>query len=577
MTKKIIILIIAFLAVGTLESPAQNFLRELGKRAEQSIRNAVREESGKSKKQGSPTSRQTQTQTKNQAQSQPAPVAKPKLVLPPATHSAFLEPIGYICNDGKTTGTGTVPPKSESGQAAWINAQPPVTALTNESAAAEYKALKEWHDKANFTIKEAVASRMYALDNELTTRAKAISDYVAGLKKSSEAEVVRFAKLLSGDAYKRAVNSSIAPLKPYFSEDVSAYFEPYGNLQDIHLAEKTSWYPYAETEKVSSSVEGLVGEINLDGMADLGGLIFRLYPELNRQKNIAVLNSTHAKSLEGKDITIPSHIIRNGVSYSVIEIAAGTFYSNAMKSLVLPGTLKKVGNNAFANMAYVQTLIIPAGVTELGAACFHDSPELVEVHIPDSVTRIGGGCFANCPKLTTVTLPKSVKHFDIGQFDNCPSLVKVNLPENIKEIKTRMFRGCKSLVSIEIPASVEVISGNAFEGCSKLADIKFPSVLREIKDDAFEGCLSLKSIVIPASVRTLGSGVFNSCAALASVVIEGAETEFDSFPAFEGCKSLKSVTMNAKYNDTRSLYVFYESAVYPRDKSPLMNAFHFVG
>ncbi len=568
MAKRIVIFIVLFLGLGTHEISAQSLLKELGKIAEKSIKNAVKEQN--SRKQSAPASRPAQ------AQAQAAPVEKPKFVAIPATHSAFMEPIGYACDEGKQKGTGTLPAKSESAQMSWVQAQPAVIALTNEALRKEYIALKDWVEKADFTVRDAVASRMYDMDNELSARVSAIHNYIAGLKKTRESEVLSFAKLLEGNIYKRVLNSSIAPLKPYFSESDLAYLESHGTLEEIHLAERTVWYPYDKIETVTSSVEGLAGTINLDGMADLGGMIFRLYPDFNHQKNVAILNSTHAESLRGKDIVIPSHIIRNAVSYAVIEIGGGAFYSNAMKSIVLPSTLKKIGQNAFANMAYVKKLVIPEGVTELLVACFHDSPELEEVYVPDSVTRIGGGCFANCPKLTTVRLPKSVKHFDVGQFDNCPSLVSVNLPENIKEIKTRMFRGCKSLLSLEIPKSVEIIAGSAFSGCSKLASVELPASLREIDDYAFEACSGLKSLVLPSSVKLVGSGAFSNCSALSSVVIEGTETEFDSFSPFEGCKSVKSVTMNSKYNDPGALSMFYQSAVYPRDKAPVMSAFTFV-
>ncbi len=464
MKKRIISFVVLILAVAAPDLSAQNFFKELGEKAEKAVKKAVNEQM-----------RKPQAKPKSQPAPQQTPKAAPSIVLLPAEHAAFFEPIGYPCNEGRTDGTGKLPPTSESGQKTWINAQPAVGDMTNKGVVEEYNALKAWYDKANFTVLDATATRMYNLEDDIRARANAVNRFVGMLKSTSEYELVKLAKHLEGNDYKRTLNSSLEPLKPYFDQTTLEYLESYGNLGNLHLAERTVWYPYAEREVVTSSVEGLVGEINLDGKADLGGMVFDVYPTWNHKKNIAILRKTHAAALAGKDIVIPDYIIRGGVSYAVIMIDPGVFYSCAMKSVILPKTLQEIGNNAFANMTNVKTITVPEGVTELGAACFHDSYELTEVHLPNSAVRIGGGTFANCGKLTKVTLPKSVKHFDTGQFENCTSLESVVLPEDLKQIRSRMFMGCVNLKSVTIPATVESIASGAFDGCTKLKSITLPS------------------------------------------------------------------------------------------------------
>lgn len=488
----------------------------------------------------------------------------PELTAPPAETTALIEPLGYPEPEdaGMVTSSVSLPPKSESGQMKWMATQKPIPSLNNKSLAAESKALKEWVDNATFTVRDAVATRQEMLDEEFYGRGKALNQFVELLAKSQkelsaayneiEAQNNRRAlvRVLESAIYKRAIRTDITPLAPYLNKQTLDYFEKKGGLARAVAGKHTVWEHLPKVE-VATSEQGVTGTLTDKGTIDVGGMFFRLTPD--RAHNRATLYATNAQALKGKDIVIPSHILWEGESYSVEEIQSGAFHSCAMTAVKIPGTVKHIGNNAFANMVKVAKIEIPHSVVELGAAVFHDSPELREVYIPNSVTKIGGGCFANCPKLTVVELPKIVKHFDRGQFENCTSLRTVTLPENLTQIKERMFLNCPNLTQIVIPKGVKTIASMAFNSCTALTSITLPEGLTTIGNWSFSKCTRLRSVVIPSSVTEIGTA------------------------AFEGCQSLKSVTLPSRFNDLMVLFGgFGNSGALPQSPTAIPDTFKFV-
>ncbi len=393
------------LGLGTADLSAQGLLRNLGRAVEKAVNDTRKK-----------PVQQQKTQTV-QAESKPAEkVATP----PPADATAFLEPIGYRTFKGAVDAPFTLPKSTgESAQTEWHKSQEPVMTLSNRRLVEEYAALEEWKKEAS-TVREAMAVYILNLGDEISNRAKAINEFVrlleATRKKipSGDPQWVKnrpmddLAKHLNSDAYKRAVNSSIAPLKHLLNEAALTYFESKGGLENAAPGERTVWQPY-ETEYVTTSITGLEGCMADDNNAVVEDITYRLYPKTSREPARASIVKANIEVMEGRDVVIPDHIIRDGISYPVTRIDNAPFYSAPIKSIKLPSTLKIIGQNAFANTS-LRTVTIPEGVTELGTACFHDSYQLKEIIIPNSVVKIGSGCFTNCKALKSATLPSAYRN-----------------------------------------------------------------------------------------------------------------------------------------------------------------------
>lgn len=67
---------------------------------------------------------------------------------------------------------------------------------------------------------------------------------------------------------------------------------------------------------------------------------------------------------------------------------------------------------------------VPYGVTELEMGCFSLNEEVEEIMLPETLKYIGEDCFENCPNLKKVIIPASVEGFveDDNTFDGSPNV-----------------------------------------------------------------------------------------------------------------------------------------------------------
>ena len=131
---------------------------------------------------------------------------------------------------------------------------------------------------------------------------------------------------------------------------------------------------------------------------------------------------------------------------------------------------------------------VPLGVSSIGPCAF-EGCFLSSVLIPKSVREVGESAFAFCRNLQQITIPFGVVNVEDLTFLSCDSLEKVDLPEGIVYIGGYAFSGCQSLSSIRIPSSVRMIDEKAFRGCTSLTSfycaVSDPCIL-EVSDMAFD-------------------------------------------------------------------------------------------
>lgn len=156
--------------------------------------------------------------------------------------------------------------------------------------------------------------------------------------------------------------------------------------------------------------------------------------------------------------------------------------NNRITSIVLPDSIKSIGDNAFEYTTSLTNIAIPNSVKTIGNRAFSNS-SLIELTIPDSVESIGHGAFEK-NNLTSVVIPVSITVIEEYAFSN------------------------NQLTSVVIPNSVKTIAKNAFAN-NKLTSIIIPNSVISIGDDAFENN-SLTSVFISESVETIGSGAFQN-------------------------------------------------------------------
>ena len=221
----------------------------------------------------------------------------------------------------------------------------------------------------------------------------------------------------------------------------------------------------------------------------------------------------------------------------------------------------------------IETLIIPEGVETIATrgnvagrdiGPFANLTNIKNVILPKSLKTIGNGAFYGCSNLTNIVIPNGVTSIGDYAFYGCTRLVSIEIPSSVTNIGNYAFYECESLARIKIPSGVTSIGNNAFNGCSSLASIELPSGLTSIGSNAFQACKSLTSVEIPAGVTSIGSSAFFNCTNLASLVMKASPTTMgtDNTTAnnkpFYGCAALKNITFTEGVTAIKR-YAFYGS------------------
>ena len=290
---------------------------------------------------------------------------------------------------------------------------------------------------------------------------------------------------------------------------------------------------------------------------------------------------------------------------TITEIPQYAFFGSAVEEVIASGSLKTIGNFAFASSG-LKKFTIQLGENEksqletIGQRSFYECVQLTAFEIPTSVKKIDSYAFAGAG-LTSVTIPvndeNSVASFNYSTFANNLQLASVTLPDSMTSICDSMFMGCESLKSITLPANLEIIGPQAFsktgiteivipagvtklwgswsgssarnfQNCASLTKVTFLGNVTEIGDNAFENCEQLStvifanstnredgSVVFPDSLTILGNAAFKN-SGLTGVVLHRSMTKIGAqtlsstysvdYAAFANCGKLKYVEYNVK-------------------------------
>lgn len=234
----------------------------------------------------------------------------------------------------------------------------------------------------------------------------------------------------------------------------------------------------------------------------------------------------------------------------------------AINKVVLPPTLKKIGNYAFQRTALI-SVNIPDNVETINSYAFGGAKYLQEVHLPDSLTSLGEGAFEYCRSLRSVKIPAKIKTIPNYVLRYCNSLQSVELHDNITSIGNNAFAD-SDLREITLPKSTLRVSDNAFNGNTHLSkvilnegliDIGYqafyntaidtlncPSTLRNIYNSAFAGCSNLRQINLNEGLTRIERYALANNKA--TEIVLPSSLEYCAGSAFDDCDSL--VTIEAR-------------------------------
>ena len=354
----------------------------------------------------------------------------------------------------------------------------------------------------------------------------------------------------------------------------------------------------------------------------LAGLGYE-YDQINALKITGTLNHTDLNfigdkltgmtALNIRDITITG----NDDEKDCLAGIGGRFHSGNKGNLahiILPTSIKKIGDLALKNVGLVGGITIPEGVEYIGVEAFCENNLTGEIKLPSSLKFLRGGAFAfnrgitgtiNFPEglleigpsfyggqnfsvfqecnlsgplilpsslvlyenigftgtIGTIVLPPKVDFVPDHAFERS-GCTKVNFHNGILEIGYAAFAGSSLSGELVLPADLKYIGGNAF--CTtKITKIIFPKSLRIMGDGLryeegiFADCKYLLGVVeLPENVARIPYGCFNRCSNITGLIIPKV-VELIDVNAFYGCSSINSIVSYAETPPVLGENAFY--------------------
>ena len=160
---------------------------------------------------------------------------------------------------------------------------------------------------------------------------------------------------------------------------------------------------------------------------------------------------------------------------SLQEVGAYSFYKSNIKSITLNEGLSNIIQGAFAG-TYIEKLYIPGSVKKIGDEAFSTCHNLKEINFGNGVKQLGNYVFSWGEKLTKIELPPSLQ--EVGGYAFYKSNIKsVTLNEGLSNIVQGAFVGTH-IEKLYIPGSVKHIGKGAISENTK--EIIMPVFLEDI-------------------------------------------------------------------------------------------------
>lgn len=174
-------------------------------------------------------------------------------------------------------------------------------------------------------------------------------------------------------------------------------------------------------------------------------------------------------------------------------------FVSEVSSLTIGDKVKKIPYYLFAGCDF-KDVVIPYSVKEIGDSAFLSCKKLEYVEIKNPMTRIGKHAFGGCALLKTANIPETATEIEDGTYYGCKALEEVTIPKTVKTIGRVAFFGCSNLSHVAMGDSVETIGDKAFGDCKLLERFTLGEHTKVVGAEAFAGCTAMKSFAVFATV-----------------------------------------------------------------------------
>ena len=177
------------------------------------------------------------------------------------------------------------------------------------------------------------------------------------------------------------------------------------------------------------------------------------------------------------------------------------------QNTVIPNTVTRIGNNAFAFISTLTSIDIPNSVTSIGYLAFRNTG-LKSLVLPNSLIHLGEEAFFSCKNLTSVTLSESLENLPFGSFLQC-NITSITIPASVESIANLAFYCNRIEIYIE-STTPPFIDTKAFDlgfYTMPFPTIHVPVGYKEayLNNDMWKDFTIIDDVVIPESVTGIST------------------------------------------------------------------------
>lgn len=217
-------------------------------------------------------------------------------------------------------------------------------------------------------------------------------------------------------------------------------------------------------------------------------------------------------------------LFNNEVNYPENCIPPMAFFGKKLTQVSLPASTRAIGMAAFAGCYQLSNFSFPQALDSIAAYAF-SAARIGNLILPTTVRFMGEGAFSNINSLTQATInPAEPMAIPKSAFEGCQAFTTVTLGPNVIAIGDRAFKGDAKLSNINFAEAnnIQSIGNEALLG-TKVSNFNFQqaTTLSNIGEWAFAQSKQA-SATIPANITNVGKGAFYYATDLTSFVPNAA-------------------------------------------------------
>lgn len=166
------------------------------------------------------------------------------------------------------------------------------------------------------------------------------------------------------------------------------------------LGDNILYYSYSDSDSKFHSFHSNLHEVKLpDGLTCIGKSAFYNSPELTEVKIPSTVTKIEQSAFSGctglKEIELPPQLE---------EVGYSSFYGcSGLTEITIPSSVKTIRSGAFENCTNLESVTLSEGIGEIGTEAF-EYTKLKSLNIPKSVKKLGNDIVRHCQHLAYITI-----------------------------------------------------------------------------------------------------------------------------------------------------------------------------